>query len=477
MDKTLSEPQRAQLDGIVQKMTQNGEPDHAIQFVVSDFKQKYGTTQKVGPNGTVVGGVAGTVVKNIIDQVKGNVKEASDSLTASSEGKMNPFQAGANIAKNTTEAVLSPLTQTVGKVISPVVTPVVNYAADKISDSPLVQKTASMYNPDVVKTVGDIVQTGVNVGGLATLGDTPSEIAAKAKGVASDLKTTLTPDAETSFRSKVNDALPVLKNDVRNLPKKYANAKTALTDIVDNKESLGFTDKSGTPRVPENFAETTQAQSARMKSIYQEYSAKLEGVDKQKFDVDIQAKIADQIESIKSQLEKENSSIGRKALANKLHELSSLRDTSPEGIQNYIESLNQEAKTAPGAPLSVKQIKAANLAGSMRQVLDSSIEKIDGQGYQDLRNLYGAHRAMQDQFLMAAKKEINNVPGLTSKLADLGVSAEGLNFLITHNPTALATAVGVKAASMLTKWFNSPQRALQGLYKGIENGTYRTQIK
>jgi len=65
---TLTEPQRQQLDGIVHQMTLNGEPEHAIQFVVSDFKSKYGTpinqpTQSITPLGTspvasVISGVA-----------------------------------------------------------------------------------------------------------------------------------------------------------------------------------------------------------------------------------------------------------------------------------------------------------------------------------------------------------------------------------------------------------------------------------
>jgi hypothetical protein len=37
----LNEQRRKQLDGIVQQMTANREPDANIQFVVNDFKKKY----------------------------------------------------------------------------------------------------------------------------------------------------------------------------------------------------------------------------------------------------------------------------------------------------------------------------------------------------------------------------------------------------------------------------------------------------
>lgn len=46
MPQVLTEGNRAKLDGIVQQMVANGEPDDAIQFVVSDFKQKYALPEK-----------------------------------------------------------------------------------------------------------------------------------------------------------------------------------------------------------------------------------------------------------------------------------------------------------------------------------------------------------------------------------------------------------------------------------------------
>jgi len=45
-DVALRESDRKRLDGIVQKMTANGEKDEDIRFVVSDFKKKYASTSK-----------------------------------------------------------------------------------------------------------------------------------------------------------------------------------------------------------------------------------------------------------------------------------------------------------------------------------------------------------------------------------------------------------------------------------------------
>ena len=176
-------------------------------------------------------------------------------------------------------------------------------------------------------------------------------------------------------------------------------------------------------------------------------------------------------DSISNKLKKENSVDNRRALTKIKGEISSLRDTSPEGIQNYLQSINQKVKPLlPGGALTSEQIQYANLAGDLRKILDDSIEKIDGTGYQDVRNIYAAHKQIQSQLLMAARKEINKVPGLTEKLGNVGLTAEGINFLLTHDPHALVVGGALKGATLFSKWLTSPQRALSNIFSRIDKG-------
>lgn len=329
------------------------------------------------------------------------------------------------------------------------------------------------------KSIGNIALQGVGgaaAGGIlgGTLGTIVPTIGYGAnKAIDSHLGIKI-PIADTKFESKVNQAFPVLKKDVGNLSKKADNIHTALSDIVANKNNLGFTDKYGTPRLPKTFAETVDAQNTRLPQIYKAYTEKLEGVDGNKFHSDITTAIKGQIKSVDDQLKKENSIDGRRALTKIKTELGSLRDTSPLGIQNYIQSINQHVKpSAPGGSLTTEQIKYANLGGQMRKILDDSVSKIDGKGYQELRSTYAAHKALQSQLLMAAKKEINGTPGFTDKLTNAGMTAEGLNFLITHDPHSLAVAGALKFANKISKWTNSPEAALKGLFSDVEKGYKR----
>lgn len=326
---------------------------------------------------------------------------------------------------------------------------------------------------DENKNVGGAIGEGLKGAALGGLigGGVPiaGNIAGKITRGANDLIGGVA--SQSSFENKVNKVLPVLKKDVPNLASKQRDAYTAFSDIAQNKESLGLTGRNGEARNPENYTETVDAQNKRLPEIYKNYTDKLSTVDRPKFDADIKSGIQEQVNIVDNKLSKENSLDNQRALSKIKNELKGLRDTSPEGIQNYIQTINQKIKPlAPGGALTPEQIQYANLGGQMRKVLDDSIEKIDGKGYQTERNIYKAHKTIQSQLLDGAKKEINNIPGLTDKLTNLGMTAEGINFLLTHDPASLAVAGGLKLGNKLLNWYRSPQRALQGIFNDIEKG-------
>jgi hypothetical protein len=186
------------------------------------------------------------VVSDIISGVKGNISEASNSLTASAQGKMNPFVAGANIAKNTTEAVLQPINQTVGKAVSAVTSPLINWLGDKIGDVKAVQDLTKVVDkhPQIASFLGDIFQTGMNTVALTTL-DTagqkikPAVTSAVEKGTS--LASDLTKTTGEIVSSKLENASPSIMNRVARLKPtdatkfKSLSGKTIGDYLVDTK--------------------------------------------------------------------------------------------------------------------------------------------------------------------------------------------------------------------------------------------------
>lgn len=96
-------------------------------------------------------------------QVKGNIKEASQSLDASGE-TMNPFSAGANIAKNVSGALLSPISQALQPIAEKTLAPVTN----AIVGTKPVQKAIdwASQKPELAGAIGDTIETGINMVGV-----------------------------------------------------------------------------------------------------------------------------------------------------------------------------------------------------------------------------------------------------------------------------------------------------------------------
>jgi hypothetical protein len=156
----LPEERRKQLDGIVQKMTVNREPEANVQRVVADFKMKYGTKET---SSTPLDGFM-TVARNIKNDVVSNVQEGADTYTQAREGQKNPVLAGLGIARNVTGAIVAPITQTVGAAIGKVANPVIDAISNKVSDSTAVQEFAKLMDkhPDLGNAINDLTQTGLN---------------------------------------------------------------------------------------------------------------------------------------------------------------------------------------------------------------------------------------------------------------------------------------------------------------------------
>lgn len=404
-------------------------------------------------------------------QFKEGLAQASPTSPNASLG--NLFSGVGKVLAGASSVVTSPL----APLFKPVAT-ITNKVSGAISDIPDVQSFAQtskgVASARVAEDIANYANAFGTIGGVKVSGFQPSKVIPAVKDAYSTVTTAVKNEvlapAVSDFNKNLNKALPVLKKDVKNLPIKQKDALTAFTDIVQNRDTVGILDSNGQPKNPSSytFTDTVDAQTARLKQTYADYTSKLDTVEATKFNEQITSKISDQVTQIATKLAKENSVDVQRALGKIKFELSNLRDTSPIGIQNYIETIGQKIRTGGGQAPTLEQIQYANLGGALRDALDTSIEKFNGKGYQDLRNVYKAHKTVQSQLIQAAKSQLNKTPGWTDRMANLGMTAEGVNFLLTHDPSALAVGVGIKFSTMFTKWLRSPQRALQNMFKEVQ---------
>ena len=100
----------------------------------------------------------------ILGTVVGNVKESVETLKKSQRGEINPFSAGANIAKNISGAVASPLMEVAAPVMDKTLTPFVEKLASQLDPTKADELLKAVdAHPTFAGTIKDLFESGMNV--------------------------------------------------------------------------------------------------------------------------------------------------------------------------------------------------------------------------------------------------------------------------------------------------------------------------
>jgi muramidase (phage lysozyme) len=309
----------------------------------------------------------------------------------------------------------------------------------------------------------------------AGLGGTAGGALGLAGGVASKLipKDTNFATNPDEFISTYDKAVPPTKADLSKAStmERAQGANNLMHYIVQNYETLGsdILDKNGEVKLPSKYTmqDSLQALDNAFPQIYKEYTGALSGADMQTFTENVQQKTGDIISSLDSELKSRISTQNQGVIKTILAEVNSdqMRTATPETLYEYIKDLGRRAFA--GNMTEGKAI-LADTAGKLNNILDSSLDETDAAAFKNGKGLYRAAKLQQNRWTRAALKELKNTPGLEQKLANMGMTVEGIEFLITHDPHTIAMAAGLKGASMFSKWLNSSEGALSDLYKPIE---------
>lgn len=275
--------------------------------------------------------------------------------------------------------------------------------------------------------------------------------------------------SKEDFSTQYDKAFPPNKGDIKSGPARYERANDLMSYIVSNKDSIGIKDEAGDIKTPSQYtnAENLDALKKIQPDIYKEYTGLLGDVDKEKFQSGIDNGTKEIISDLNKKLDTTISSANRNTIKTMIKELSSeqMKNATPETLQDHIKDLGNRAFR--GDMTEGKAI-IAEVGGKLKTILGKSMDELTGKQYEAARRIYRASKEAEGPWSRAALKEIKNVPSLYDKLTGMGMTAEGIQFLITHDPASLAIALGLKGASKFGKWLNSPNRAMRNIYKSIE---------
>lgn len=235
---------------------------------------------------------------------------------------------------------------------------------------------------------------------------------------------------------------------------------TTFDQIIANRPALQLTDEAGnvvSGQLPRSLRQFGEAADQTKQRIFQQYDQMAKAAGATGVTVDL-TPIAGKLQTLAQSLVDVHPSMANDAM--RMAQAFMQRGSySPNRAQATIESLNKiqgYPMRNPVHDLATRELRAA---------LDQTIAGAAGPGYQALRTQYGALRSVEKDVAAAVQREANKLPGgLGGLLADSLGGEEILRGIVTFNPRAVVTGVGLKAAQRLRQYVNSPNRAIEKLF-------------
>ena len=248
----------------------------------------------------------------------------------------------------------------------------------------------------------------------------------------------------------------------------YKKAENAVETIIENKNKLEFAsegEKRIVGRLPENLHQFSQSIEQTKKAVFDKYSNMI----KQSGDVTIP------LDDIVYELEKfSGNKVTRlfrttakghaEELAIKLRGQSITLQEAQESIAVLNEGLNAFYQNPSYQEAKTKAIDAM-VVNMLRNKLDLAVE---GVGYQQLKNQYGALRSIEREVshraIVDARK---NIKGLID-FADIASAAEAAKAISRLDPGHASASIAIKAMKMLYKRMNNPNMIIKNMFKDAD---------
>ncbi len=260
-------------------------------------------------------------------------------------------------------------------------------------------------------------------------------------------------------------------------------AVQAVDAIVENKPNLNITDKNGEPtgKVPQTLNQFSQAIEQTRKAVFNEYDAMQRKSGEGGAKVDL-APIARDLTTVTNNpvlndLHPEVINYATQRAETLTNRKAYTTTQAQEAIANLNDSLETYYKN-PSYDAASRAAVDALIANRLRASLDSVITNTHGEGYQALKNKYGALRGIEKDVVHRAIVDgrKNNI-GLSESLINAGSASELVRGLMSMNPAHMAADLGqgfvLRGVARFNKWRNDPNTAIKRLFAAAEQKAKR----
>ncbi len=247
----------------------------------------------------------------------------------------------------------------------------------------------------------------------------------------------------------------------------------AVKVIADNKATLTLTDEIGNPIVgelPKNLKQFSQSIDQMKGKVFSEYDAMTKGANKATIRLDPIVKELDVISCSNAVID--NAPEVAKYAAQRGAALTGRGSYTAQEAQDAIAILNKRTEAFNKNPsfenATLVQVDAL-VANHMRRGLDNAIEGAVGEGYQSLKNTYGALKAIEKDVnhrsIIDARK---NIKGLID-FSDILSGSEVVRGVLSMNPATIGKGAAAKVIASVYKHINDPNRIIEKMFEGVSS--------
>lgn len=252
----------------------------------------------------------------------------------------------------------------------------------------------------------------------------------------------------------------------------YDNANTAVKSIVENKNNLNLSDVDDiTHGVPKNLTQFSEAIDQTKKNVFRQYDDMKLAAGEAGAQVDL-APVVKELEGvIKNPVLNDLHPDIVNYAAQRMEALSARGTYTTSEAQDAITHLNKSLESFYKNPSYETANRAgvdAIIANNLRKAQDLVIENTAGEGYQGLKNTYGALKSIEKEVAQRAIVDARrNAKGLID-LTDIYTSGELVGGLLTMNPAMMTKGTIGLGIRKMHNVLNNPNRYVDKMFSGVD---------
>jgi hypothetical protein len=254
----------------------------------------------------------------------------------------------------------------------------------------------------------------------------------------------------------------------------YTKAEKAVTDIVQNKNALSLVDEFGDAKpgtLPGSLSQFSQAIQQGKSNVFNQYTGIAGQAGEAGARVNLQP-VAKELDSIITntslidnapEIVKYAKSRAKTYLKRGTYSTKEAQDTIAHlnsSLENFYKNPSYEA----GSKAYVDSL----IANTLRKKLDNIIEETVGGNYQELKNKYGAYKAIEKDVNRRAIVDARKSGKGLIDFSDVFSGERAAAGILTLNPVLVGEAAAIRGISALIKRINDPNRHVKSLFQNAE---------